>query len=626
MVSLQIFDEFTNKITDFIDLVEKGIELFEKNENPLGNLHTELIELSQIKKKLLNLLLKLCFSTQTVKFIEHAYKERVSNYRQKRDNLIRKYQFEDILFVSERNTLEKMATSYKNILDELDKESISELKELEKKLAYESLFHTRTNYVLMEEYDRKMRFLMMNQLPKCDSVSKKNILGDLERLDVEDTIVSFLSYSRKISSITVQNLKTQIKDFHVKRTSLKSDSTNNEKSCLDNKKKRKKNKKKKKRNQELFIIVKIQATFRKYRHRKLYQKTLMYIKLVQSNSRRLIYQQRYHLIRKSVQLIQRKLSFWLIYRHFCSIKEQIVSQIQNTQTDLESLRKSKYNLDSFKSQFIELGQLKYQLLMVCFTGLINSSNTHSWIQECNFRIQKRHQGKRKFISKHQILMIDPTLKELIISKSIQECTTRVNYLRKSNSKCKKKINLEIDIQNNKLVYLKKKYKLFLKYHHLKKIINKRWGNTQEEQLSDVNKILRTLDCLELEDLGVSFDSYLQYVSLLKYTSQEKRIYQLDIQSSVSLDKSLNNQSGHGSQQRQLNKTKNRLESLEREVGDFFEKRYIEISKIACSQNLDTYPSGKKAPFIIIGNNVDFSSQEQEFTHQKGYQFLITEVN
>ena len=115
-------------------------------------------------------------------------------------------------------------------------------------------------------------------------------------------------------------------------------------------------------------------------------------------------------------------------------------------------------------------------------------------------------------------MIDPTLEEHIISKCIQECTDRVNCLRKSNSKSKK-INLKIDIQNNKIVYLKKKHKLLLKYHYLKQLINQ-WGNIQEEQLSDVNRILRTFDCLELEDLCVSFDAFPIY-STFKYTSQEK---------------------------------------------------------------------------------------------------------
>lgn len=637
MVSLEILDEFTIGITEYIDMVEKEINVFENNENPLGTLHNELLKLSETKKGILNLVLSLCFGDKTDKFIEQAYQKRISEYRQKRDNLTRKYQVEDILFVSERKNLEKMAAFYQNILFEFDKkESISELEELEKKLAYESLFHTRTNYVLMEQYDRKMRDMMMNEVPKCDSVSKITILGDLERLNVEDTIVSFLSYSRKISTVTIQKIKSQMKDFHLK-TSLENDSNKNENSCLDNKK-RKKNKKKKKKNQELSKIVKIQTILRKYWRRKAYQKIRSSTKIIQTFGRRFIYQQRYHQIKKSVQLIQRELTFRVIYLNFCSLKQQIVSHVQKTQLELKFLRKNKHELDSFKSQFIVLAQFKYQLLMVSFTGLINSSKTKDWIQKCDVMIQERHQKKRNFIMKHQILMIDPTLREHIISKCIQESTERVICLRKSNSK-NKKINLEIDIQNNKIVYLKKKHKLLLKYHYLKQVINTKWGNIQEEQLSDVNRILRTLDCLELEDLCVSFDAFLQYTRLLKYTAQEKRLDQPYILNPVSNDKSQNNQpSGElrqnnkkeestktetlpDSQQEELNIQKDRLERLEKEVGNFFTKRFTEVFKRAASGELDTYPHGKRAPFDIIGD-CGFSPEEQELINQKEQQFNV----
>ena len=391
-----------------------------------------------------------------------------------------------------------------------------------------------------------------------------------------------------------------------------------------------------KKNQELSKIVKIQTILRKYWQRKVYQKTLMSTKVIQTFGRRFIYQQRYHQIKKSVQLFQRELTFKVIYRNFCSLKQQIVTQIQKTQCELESLRKSNHELDSFKSQFIVLAKFKYQLLMVCFKGLLYSLKTESWIRRCDLMIQDRHQKKRKFIMKHQILMIDPTLKEQVISKCIQESTKRVICLRKSNSK-NKKINLEIDIQNNKIVYLKKKHKLLLKYHYLKQVINTKWGNIHEEQLSDVNRILRTIDCLELEDLCVSFDAFLQYSRLLKYTAQEKRLDQLCIQNPVSNDKFINNKSSkelgqnkkkkestkpeehHDSQQEELNIHKDRLERLEKEVSDFFTNRVSEVFKTAASGELDTYPHGKKAPFVIIGD-CGFSPEEQELIYQKEQQF------
>ena len=275
-------------------------------------------------------------------------------------------------------------------------------------------------------------------------------------------ILSFLSFSRKVSIVTIQNLKVKIRELY-DEISIENDSSYKEKSCFDNKKRRKKNKKKKKKNQESLLIVKIQAIFRKKRQRDVYQRILMYIKIVQAKCRRLIYQQRYHHIKKSVLLIQKEVPFRVIYRNFCLVKKKIVSHVQKTQFELAFLRENKYNLDFLKSKFMELTQLKYELLMVCFKGLIYSLNPKNWIQRCDVMIQERHQNKRNFIMKHQILMIDPTQEEHIISKCIQECTDMVNCLRKSNSKSKK-INLKIDIQNNKMIV--EKHKLLLKYHYL----------------------------------------------------------------------------------------------------------------------------------------------------------------
>ena len=95
-----------------------------------------------------------------------------------------------------------------------------------------------------------------------------------------------------------------------------------------------------------------------------------------------------------------------------------MSHVQKTQFELAFLRESKYKLDSLKSKFMELSQLKYELLMVCYRGLIYSLKAKNWIQRCDVMIQERHQNKRNFIMKHQILMIDPTLEEHIISKCI----------------------------------------------------------------------------------------------------------------------------------------------------------------------------------------------------------------
>jgi len=638
MVSLQILDEFTIKITEYLDDLEREIKLFENNDCSLKVISDELLQLCKIKKGFLNLLLGFCLGKKDDKFIQQSLQKRISKYRENRNNLVRKYQIEDILYVSDRKRVKQMATDYQNKLVTFDKlESFSELEKLEKKLTYELLFYTTRNLVLLEKYNIKMEEMMIKGVPKCDSVIKRDILVNLESLYVEDTIVSFLSFSRKVSIVTIQNLKLKIRNLH-DEISLENDSSNKEKSCFDNKKRRKKNKKKKKKNQESLLIVKIQAIFRKKRQRDIYQRILMYIKIVQAKCRRLISQQRYHHIKKSVLLIQKEVPFRVIYRNFCLVKKKIVSHVQKTQFELGFLRESKYNLDFLKSKFMELTQLKYELLMVCFKGLIYSLNPKNWIQRCDVMIQERHQNKRNFIMKHQILMIDPTLEEHIISKCIQECTDRVNCLRKSNSKSKKN-NLKIGIQNNKMNYLKKKHKLLLKYHYLKQHINSMWGNIQEEQLSDVNRILRTFDCLELEDLCVSFDAFIQYTRLLKYTSQEKKLDQLDILNLASKDKSQNSQSSKelrlnnkkeestkpetvpDSQQEELNIQKDRLERLEKEVGNFFTKRFTEVYKRAASGELDTYPHGKRAPFDIIGN-CGFSSEEQKIIYRKQQQFNV----
>ena len=92
----------------------------------------------------------------------------------------------------------QMATDYQNKLLTFDKlESFSELEKLEKSLTYESLFYTTRNLVLLEKYNIKMEEMMIKGVPKCDSVIKRDILVNLESLYVEDTIVSFLSFSRR---------------------------------------------------------------------------------------------------------------------------------------------------------------------------------------------------------------------------------------------------------------------------------------------------------------------------------------------------------------------------------------------------------------------------------------------
>lgn len=636
MASLPVSDRFIIGITDYIDIVEKEIEIFKNNNNPLEELNNELLKLSEFKKFILGLVLSLSFSDKNDKFIDQAYQKRMVRYRHERDNLVKKYQFEDILFVSERENLKEIAEGHHNKLLEFEhKKHISELEDLEKKLTYELLLHTRTNFVLMEQFDRKMTDMMMNKLPKHDSIIKRTILDDLERLNVEDTIVSFLSYSRKISITTIQCLQARIKSLDLK-TSSNNDSGINDKSDLGLKKKRKK-RKKKRNNLELFGIVKIQTIFRKYRQREFYLKILTCCKIIQTFSRRLFYQQRYQKIKKGVHLFQRELSFRRVYRNSYSLRQRVGIHIQKTQLELESLRKYKHQSNSFKNNFIELGQLKYQLLIVCFSGAIKSSNPHTWIPKYELILQNRHQEKRKFLLKHQILIIEPTLAEDKILKSIQECTDRLTYLRGVKSKSKKN-KQKIYIQSNKLGYLEKKHDLLFKYHQLKESISMKWGNTQEEQQSDVNRILRTLDCLELEDLCVSFDAFLQYEHLLKYTAQEKRLDQPSVQNPVSRDKSVNNQSltklglnkeehlskckvYSDTQQEKGVTQRQRLDDLEKEVSDFFTKRFIEVFRTAASGELDIYPHGKKAPFEIMGD-CGFSPEEQELIYQKQQQFNV----
>ena len=90
MVSLQILDEFTIKITEYLDDLEREIKLFENNDCSLKVINDELLQLCKIKKGFLNLILDFCLGKKDDKFIQQSLQKRISKYREI-ENLVRKY-------------------------------------------------------------------------------------------------------------------------------------------------------------------------------------------------------------------------------------------------------------------------------------------------------------------------------------------------------------------------------------------------------------------------------------------------------------------------------------------------------------------------------------------------------
>ena len=603
---------FLRTLTQNMIFIEQQIESFQKiNGLTIEPLRSHLLNLAQKKKIYLESILNWkCNSSKPTEIPK--IKLLMEDYVRFKDNIIQKYKFPDIPLTSQKKELlERKKKCLQEMIRIKKSNKNDSLEILKYKFLTEEFDYFRIIIGLMVQYSELKQMIINSKIVNFSFENK--ILFDLKKMSLTDLKVSTDFYSLEVSSMNLRNIKQLMDNY--KNQPIQ----HNE--CSDY--------------QSPSILI--QSIIRKFLSR---QKSVK---------------------RRAIKIIQRFILFRRCYFKWLLVKQELTPKIEKCLFELDWLRKCLQPCEPILTRFIFLNEKKYQLILKIVVAIINNLNLKSELDNCYQLIQERDIVKRKLIKHYQIPLVDPLLSINSLYQKISECKNKIQKLSKSKNKTSLSI-ARLTLETIRDENLKNTHILLLRYHSLQKEINLKWSDIQEDQISYLKKMIRTLDCLELEDLSLSVESYKRYLTHLDLVNKEKLINEfiqknlesktrkkpanrkkkkkkLKIRSAIIIQTflrriSINHQYNFVRHQVSLIQKnvrkwlvlrnfvcssknphilkkkdllslkhqcqKDRLMSLEKEVDEFFRSRYQRELDILLSDKMDTYPGGKRVPFEIQG--------------------------
>lgn len=481
MLKIQDDCRFLIYIEEFKIFINKQIQLFQDLKQPTFEpMRSQLLDLSWKKKEILDLITRWKhYPRENIKL--SGIINLANDYENHKKEVIKDYEIPDIPSINEKKIfLEKKKECLKSLVRFKQTTYTSDRCKLEERLLILKLEIIKFSIsLIIQKSELEKVPLSLGSSPISD---EDTILYMLKIMSLSDLKVSNNSYSLEVTRINLKTQKKKLNGFLEEIASNKKVlKTNSHYYCTSLK------------NPCLIFRVKILNFVRK----------IYFLKLIQNYFRRHFYQRKYLLKKR------------------CYLREYLEPKISKCIFEIKCLENCPIPCMPLTHRFLSLYKLKYKILSEFMNCNLKSLSFEQQFTKWYQLIQTRDRIKRKLIINYQIPLVISNLDyKSDLCQKLLGCRHKIQYLQ--NLKVKTKISkAQLSIENIKNCHLRNSQILIDNHLDLQRQLTNKWGNIDEQLLTPMKRFMRALDCLDMDDLPISLESYNKYVTNIDLLKKEK---------------------------------------------------------------------------------------------------------